>query len=62
MQDIYNPANEVCDCASGSERCDLLVPIAALMLHAYPQLVHLSEIDQQEVDSVCDVTPSAFIL
>lgn len=58
----YSHACEAYDCATGTERCDILVPIAALMLHAYPQLVHLCEIDQQEVNSVCDVTASAFIL
>jgi len=62
IKHLYSHACEAYDCATGTERCDILVPIAALMLHAYPQLVHLCEIDQQEVNSVYDVTASAFIL
>ena len=32
------------------------------MLHAHPQLVHLSEVNKQEVHRICDVTPSTLIL
>lgn len=39
----------------------LPVPCCALVLHAHPQLVHLYEVGQQEVNSVVDVTTLAVI-
>eukprot|EP00955_Chlamydomonas_euryale_P094013 364821-Chlamydomonas_euryale.AAC.20 len=41
----------------------LAVARTALVLHAHPQLVHLNEIGQQEVDSVVDIAAAiAFVL
>lgn len=31
------------------------VPIGTLMLHSHPQLVHFSEILQNEFNTICDV-------
>lgn len=47
-----------------SDTGDSLSPVlrAPLVLHPDPQLVHLCEVDQQELDGVIDVSPIALVL
>ena len=53
-----------CQKFHAKSRCLACQPVSttALVLHAHPQLVHFCEVDQQEVNCICDVASWPLVL